>query len=191
MSLPSYQRLCVFHNFGDPDLWPIPVIFLDNAGIVPSYLHIKFCNNRPTYIEVTLWHRVGTHRYTHRQTDIPTNTSITITSLCEINNTNIYCSWTTAKYGQATPFMTLSNKYVLQGWVNYNDQLQLQLHNWIWFQLQLQLRRTYKMSITITIIIVNYNYNCQLQMLLLSKNNERLFIYFHWASTMWRKHYTI
>ena len=43
VSFPSYQRLCVFHNFSDLDLdlWPMPVIFLDNADIIPGYLHIN------------------------------------------------------------------------------------------------------------------------------------------------------
>ena len=38
----SYWLLCVIHNFGDLDLWSLPVIFLNNADIIPGYLHIKF-----------------------------------------------------------------------------------------------------------------------------------------------------
>ena len=31
-----YQRLCVFHKFGDFTIRPIPVISLDNVGIIPK-----------------------------------------------------------------------------------------------------------------------------------------------------------
>ena len=54
VSFPSYQR--VINNFVDLDLWPIPVILPDNADIIPGYLHIKLCNNRPTFNEVIVWH---------------------------------------------------------------------------------------------------------------------------------------
>ena len=39
-------QLFASHIFGgiELDLWPIPVIFLDNAGIILCYLHIKFYN---------------------------------------------------------------------------------------------------------------------------------------------------
>ena len=40
------------HKFSDFDIIPIPVIFLDNVGIIPGYLHIQFCSNRPTLNEV-------------------------------------------------------------------------------------------------------------------------------------------
>ena len=88
VSFLSYQRLCVLHNFGDLDLdlSAIPVMVLDNAGIIPSYLHIKFCDNTSTFNEVVMWYSAGdAHIYTDTHTDRQTNTSITITSLCEIN----------------------------------------------------------------------------------------------------------
>ena len=72
-SFPSYQRLCVFHNIGDLDLWPIPVIYLQNAGIIPCYLHVNLCNNQPIFSEVIVWCRAADtqnhrHTYSDRQT---------------------------------------------------------------------------------------------------------------------------
>ena len=51
-------------------VWPIPVIFLDNSGIIPGYLHVAFCNNRPTFNEVMVSYRAaggqtGTHTSPH------------------------------------------------------------------------------------------------------------------------------
>ena len=57
VSLPSYQRLCVFHTFVDLDLWPIPVIFCNNSGIIPGYPHVTMCNHHPTYNEVMVWYK--------------------------------------------------------------------------------------------------------------------------------------
>ena len=37
--VPELSMIMCFHNFGDLDLRPIPVIVLNNAGIIPSYLH--------------------------------------------------------------------------------------------------------------------------------------------------------
>ena len=43
-----------FSHFGDIDLHlrSIPVVFLDNADIIPDYHHIKVCKNPPTFKEV-------------------------------------------------------------------------------------------------------------------------------------------
>ena len=52
----------------DFDRWPIPVIFLDNTGIIHSYLHIMLCSKRPRFNEVIVWYRVVNiqlHRHTH------------------------------------------------------------------------------------------------------------------------------
>ena len=38
--VPSYQRLWVFHKFGDFNIRPNSVISLDNVGIIPIYVHV-------------------------------------------------------------------------------------------------------------------------------------------------------
>ena len=40
--------------------------------IIPGYLHIKFCNNRPTFNEVMVWYRAAdTQIHTYRHTETP------------------------------------------------------------------------------------------------------------------------
>ena len=53
--------------------------------IIPNYLYVKFCTNQLTCNEITVWHRAAGIQV-HRQTCKQTNTSIAITSLCEIND---------------------------------------------------------------------------------------------------------
>ena len=62
-----WYQLCFFPT---NLVWPIPVIFLDNSGIIPGYLHVAFCNNRPTFNEVMVSYRAsggqtGTHTSPH------------------------------------------------------------------------------------------------------------------------------
>ena len=79
-SFQSYQRLCVFHNFGGIglDLWPIPVIFIDNACIISGYLSfVTIC----PHLTKLVWYRpADTHIHWHTHT----NSSITTTTICEI-----------------------------------------------------------------------------------------------------------
>ena len=86
----SYGPISEFHVFGDLDIWHIPVlvIFIYISNIIPGYLHVKCCNNHPSFIRIR--YRLRTHIYilAYRQTDSHKNTSITITSFCEINNEN-------------------------------------------------------------------------------------------------------
>ena len=70
VSLPSYQWLYVkvsqfrWH-------WPWPLTYSSDIAKKIRYYtqlpHIKFCNNRPTYNEVTVWYRAADTQI-HRQT---------------------------------------------------------------------------------------------------------------------------
>ena len=55
----SYGSNSDFYVFGDRDIWPILVIFLDNADTILGYLHIKLCNNKPAFNEVMVWYRAA------------------------------------------------------------------------------------------------------------------------------------
>ena len=86
--ISKFSTIVCFLNFGDLDLWPICMIFLDNACIIPGYLHMTFCNNRPTFNEVLMWYRAvdsQTHSHTH------TNTSIFPKLITKLTQRDIFC----------------------------------------------------------------------------------------------------
>ena len=74
--------------------WPIHVIFLDNAGIRPGYLHIKFYKNRPTFNEVIVRYRtvdIHAHGHTHAYRQTPALQKPRFTRLI-INCNNMFLS---------------------------------------------------------------------------------------------------
>ena len=49
--LKCYGSNSDFYVFGEIDII-MPFLFIDNADIIPGYLHVRFCNNRPIFNEV-------------------------------------------------------------------------------------------------------------------------------------------
>ena len=65
VSSPSYQRLCVFHKFGDFNIRPIPVVVLYPDMSIDSFVTI-----RPHLIMLCCDIMLRTHIHTQRQTDM-------------------------------------------------------------------------------------------------------------------------
>ena len=85
----SNGSISQFHVCDDLDLdrWPILMIFLNKSNIIPGYLHIKFCNNRPTFSKVMVWYRAADtdiHSQTYIQNQYYNN--IVLRDLCSCHN---------------------------------------------------------------------------------------------------------
>ena len=99
--MPTYMYMVCFHCFGYIDLGPITVMFHNAAIIISIY---SFLTIGPHLTQ--LWCNIGLRIHIYTQT----NTSIAITSRCEINKCDMCDKWSWKIY--KTVLSTQSTRFV-------------------------------------------------------------------------------